>query len=148
MLASGHLDGHLRMWSIRTNELIYEFKDLHEDAITSCTITPDEKAILTNSRDHSLKLIDIRNYKVVCTFEDEHYLNGSATNRATVSSDGSYALVGSKNGNVLVFDLAKQCLEEIYEDEHTTTINAVEWQPRGTRFVSIDSMGALYFWGQ
>jgi WD40 repeat protein len=80
-------------------------KDIHDDSITSVTSCTDGLYLLTNSRDNKLKLIDTRMFKVVSTFEDENYHNGYSTNRAAISSNGRYAVVGSTNGYVLAFDL-------------------------------------------
>jgi autophagy-related protein 16-1 len=49
------------------------------------TFLPDGNKILTNSRDNTLKIIDMRTFEVVKTLEDPFgYSNFSNTNRATV----------------------------------------------------------------
>jgi autophagy-related protein 16-1 len=59
-IVSGHLDGSLKFWCSRNEEKIHEMKELHGDAVTSVKMTLDGHYVLTNSRDHTLKLIDIR----------------------------------------------------------------------------------------
>jgi WD40 repeat protein len=63
-----------------------------------------------------------------------------------VSPNGKYVVVGSANGNVVVYDTKAQDIEEIYQDVHRTAVVACEWQPRGTKFATIDNLGALYIW--
>ena len=65
--------------------------------------------------------------------------------RDTIILDKS--IFGSWNGNIIIIDLNKGELEEIYEDVHTTSVVACEWQPRGNKFASIDNLGGLYIWG-
>lgn len=71
--------------------------------------------------------------KELYKFEHENYKCGSNTNRLSISPNSKYAVVGSQNGNIVIFDLVKGELEEIYEDVHTTTVVACEWQPRGNK---------------
>jgi autophagy-related protein 16 len=61
-VASGHRDGTLRIWSIRDNKIIREVKNLHDEVITGITYLPDGGQVITNSRDNTLKLVDLRTY--------------------------------------------------------------------------------------
>ena len=76
----------------------------------------------------------------------EHYKCGSSTNRLCVSTNSRYIVVGSQNGNVIIYDITTGEIEEIYEDIHTTTVVACEWQPRGSKFATIDNLGSLFIW--
>ena len=60
--ASGHRDGALRFWGIRDKKMIREIKNLHDGLITSVAYLPEGGQIITNSRDNTLKLIDLRTY--------------------------------------------------------------------------------------
>ena len=62
MIASGHKDGNVRLWSIRDHSLIKDIKNIHDESITDIHYMPDGNQILTNSKDHSLKLIDNRTF--------------------------------------------------------------------------------------
>lgn len=68
---TGHLDGALRFWSLRNEKKVHEIKDYHSDAITSVSITPNARYLLTYSRDHTLKLLDLISYECISTFEHE-----------------------------------------------------------------------------
>lgn len=93
-----------------------------------------------------MRVFDSRMNKELYKFEHENYKCGSNTNRLCISSNSKYAIVGSQNGNIIIFDLTTGELEEIYEDVHTTTVVACAWQPRGAKFASIDNLGGLYIW--
>eukprot|EP00345_Euplotes_harpa_P000219 CAMPEP_0168323396 /NCGR_PEP_ID=MMETSP0213-20121227/3455_1 /TAXON_ID=151035 /ORGANISM="Euplotes harpa, Strain FSP1.4" /LENGTH=105 /DNA_ID=CAMNT_0008325457 /DNA_START=344 /DNA_END=657 /DNA_ORIENTATION=- len=78
---------------------------------------------MTTSQDHTIKLIDVKQFEEVCMFESEHYLNGNSSSRSSISPSGDYAVIGSKNGNVIVLKLNNDSiqLEEIYSGEHEST---------------------------
>lgn len=62
-IISGHFDGNLRVWCPNTKNLLNEIKDLHEETITSVAFhNSNNNLLLTNSRDHTMKLIDIRTF--------------------------------------------------------------------------------------
>ena len=147
-IVSGHLDGSIKFWCSKNEEKIHEMKDLHADAVTSVTLTMDGNYVLTNSRDHSIKLIDVRKYEEVAKFDNEMYINGSDRNRAWLNSSAKYGAVGSRQGNLIVFEIKSGSilLEEIYTNLHSSSVNAVEWQPGASSFSSIDSSGSLFIW--
>ena len=74
-----------------------------------------------------MELVDLRTFKCVTTFEHDNYINGTSTNNVSVSCNGTYAAVGSKNGNLLIFNIPKGELEEMYTNEHTNTIVGCAW---------------------
>ena len=97
-------------------------------------------------RDHTIRVFDTRTFKQLQKFDHENYKCSSQTNKLCISSNSRYVVVGSLNGNIVIYDLLNGELEEIYEHIHTTTVVACEWQPRGTKFASIDNLGGLYLW--
>ena len=42
-LASAHFDGAIRIWSLRSNELMHEVKNAHDNVVSCVKFTPDEK---------------------------------------------------------------------------------------------------------
>lgn len=69
MIASAHLDSHLRIWDMKNGEPIRDMDNLHSQQITSVSLAPDGRSYLTNSRDNTLKLIDNRTWDEVVTFK-------------------------------------------------------------------------------
>jgi autophagy-related protein 16 len=108
---------------------------------------PDGNQIITNSRDHTVKLIDIRTFNVLQTFENENYYNSNDTNQLGVSPTGKYIALGSKNGKLLIVNIQDNEVEEIFEREHTSPIVGCDWSKKGgSRVASIDSIGNLFVW--
>nr|CAG8503609.1 8590_t:CDS:2 [Entrophospora candida] len=68
-LASGHLDNSLRFWDVKSGKDIKELTNIHLGQITSVCLSPDRTKVLTNSRDNSLKLIDLRTYQIEQTLK-------------------------------------------------------------------------------
>jgi len=90
-------------------------------------------------------VFDIRTWKQLSVLDHSSYFCSSNTNKLCVSPNSQYAVVGSKNGAVVVFDIKKSKLVEVYE-EHITPVVACEWQPRGSTFATVDTTGGLYVW--
>ena len=93
-IVSGHFDGKLRLWDIRTGSMTVEIADIHSSKITGVAIFPDGFKALTNSRDHSMRVVDIRTNKPLCTLMHADYRNGLDWNRPCVSPDGNFVAVG------------------------------------------------------
>ncbi|CAH1760804.1 25_t:CDS:10 [Entrophospora sp. SA101] len=76
-LASGHLDNSLRFWDVKSGKDIKELTNIHLGQITSVCLSPDRTKVLTNSRDNSLKLIDLRTYQIEQTLKADGYKTGA-----------------------------------------------------------------------
>jgi WD40 repeat protein len=144
---TGHLDGALRFWSLKNEKKTHEIKDYHSEAITSVSITPNGRYMLTYSRDHSMKLLDMISFQCLATFEHDLLMNSSPSQKACISSNGRFGIAGSKNGNVFIVQLNPSSieLEEIYQ-EHPSNVIACEWQPEGSKFASYDMTGNMVIW--
>lgn len=86
-LISGHLDNNIRIWDARSGTSVKELTGIHNGQITSVTMSPGKlqvckhskialtcnqvegTTLLTNSRDNTLKIIDIRMYEIVKSFQ-------------------------------------------------------------------------------
>lgn len=49
-MGSGHFDGTVRLWSVRTGESVHEVKGAHDDLISCVRFTPDEKYFVSTSK--------------------------------------------------------------------------------------------------
>ena len=148
MFVSGHFDNALRFWSIRADKQVHLIENYHTDAITSVNFTRNEHLLLTLSRDHTAKLLDVRTYQCIDTFEHDLFVNSSNTLRASISANGKYGVFGSRNGTVLIVNISQAGIrfEEAFEEKHFEMVQAVQWQPDGNKFASIDTGGNLMIW--
>ena len=99
-------------------------------------------------RDNTIRVTDLRMLKELQRFEHDLYKCSSNTNRLCVSPNSRFVVCGSLNGCVVVYDIKNAGIEEIYDQQHKTAVVACEWQPRGSKFATIDNLGALALWTQ
>ncbi|CAI2363605.1 unnamed protein product [Moneuplotes crassus] len=147
LMASGHQDGTVKFWTPNQKDYIEQIEP-HGDPITSVCFTQDGRYLLTTSMDHTIKLIDVRQFEEISEFEHENYVNGNKTSRASIAPSGDYAVVGSKNGDVIILKLNTDeiQLEEIYRGEHSNCVNICQWQPNGGTFTTADMKGSFIIW--
>ena len=147
LFASGHNDGTVKFWT-PTSKGVVKQMNVHDSAISSINFTNDGRYLMTSSRDHTIKLIDVKQFEEIWSFEDDNYLNGSNTSRSSISPGGDYAVVGSKNGSVIILKLSSSSIEieEIYKGEHTSSIDSCAWQPTGGSFATADCKGNFIIW--
>ncbi|CAG8566702.1 3551_t:CDS:10 [Ambispora gerdemannii] len=144
-LASGHLDNNLRFWDVRSGKDIKELTGIHLGQITSVAVSPDGSKVMTNSRDNTIKLVDLRTYEVVQTLHADGYKNGTNWSRACYSPDGRYVAAGSIDGTIYYWNLFKSRLEKTLK-EHSAPICGVAWSPQGGQVFSADKDRTVCIW--
>jgi autophagy-related protein 16 len=78
LLATAHFDGHVRLWALPKGELLHDLSELHSQQTTSVDFSADNKYLLTNCKDSTLKLVDLRDFSVVREFSHAKYAISSA----------------------------------------------------------------------
>jgi autophagy-related protein 16-1 len=165
LLASAHLDRHVRFWSVTNREHVHE-ANLHVQQVTGVQFSPDGSQVLTSGRDNCLKLLDIRTWKVVRTFRDEKHDYHCGVNYAhpAFSPDGRYVISGGTDGAVHVWEadsgkaLAPLTVELSRVERANTkagagrdgqricAVTCVDWNRNGQQVVSSDNLGRLIMW--
>lgn len=150
-VVSGHLDGGLRCWDVRSGERFLDLPSLHEGGVTSVQWRPGRgHEILTNGRDSTLKIVDVRTKAVVRTVSDPGFR--TLTNRASASfgPDGAHiAAASGDTGDVFVWDAGTGALEARLKG-HSCGAVGLAWGAGGTngqQVASIDGSGVLILWG-
>ena len=75
LIATGHLDGNVRIWSSKQQSLLCKFNSLHTEAVTSLCINPNTCTVISVSKDHSIKMIDYRSNQVIDEVWSDEYSN-------------------------------------------------------------------------
>lgn len=81
-IASGHLDNNLRFWDARSGNCVKEVTGIHLGQITSVCPSTDGSQILTNSRDNTLRILDMRTYETLSVLHADGYRTGTNWSKA------------------------------------------------------------------
>ncbi|XP_063288687.1 protein Atg16l2 isoform X2 [Pelobates fuscus] len=145
-IISGHCDKKIRFWDSRSESCIKEVT--LEDKITSLFLNQDQTQLLSCSRDDTLSLIDLRLGNILQEFRAEGFKCGCDWTKAILSPDGSYALAGSVDGTIFVWNVLKGCLERSMSGQHSSSVNAVTWSLSGSYVVSVDRGRKAVLWSE
>uniref|UniRef100_K7G6C6 Protein Atg16l2 n=1 Tax=Pelodiscus sinensis TaxID=13735 RepID=K7G6C6_PELSI len=144
VIMSGHHDKKIRFWDsrgARCTEVIPV-----EGQVTSLHISQDQMHLLSCSRDNTLKVIDLKMNNVRQVFQADGFKCGSDWTKAIFSPDKSYALVGSSNGSLYLWNMESGKLETVLSGEHRASVNAVAWCFSGQYVVSVDQGRKVVLW--
>lgn len=146
LFASAHHDGVVRFWDTRTKMPVREMKDLHTSQVTSVSFARSGNSLLTNSRDHTLQVIDPRMFTIVQTLKHAGYQCGFDWCKATLSPDGVYAAAGSTSGTMYIWNANTGKLEKELRAGHHGAIASCLWRPDGQGVASCDKNGLVVLW--
>ncbi|XP_036603136.1 protein Atg16l2 [Trichosurus vulpecula] len=144
LIISGHNDQKIRFWDSRVPRCIQVIPV--EGKVTSLNISNDQMHLLSCSRDDALKVIDLRVNNIRQVFRADGFKCGSDWTKAVFSPDKSYALAGSADGGLYIWNLESGKLETSLYGPHSVSINAVAWCYAGTHVVSVDQGKKAVLW--
>ncbi|XP_044927334.1 protein Atg16l2 isoform X9 [Mustela putorius furo] len=114
--------------------------------VTSLNLSYDQLHLLSCSRDDTLKVIDLRVSNIRQVFRADGFRCGSDWTKAVFSPDRSYALAGSWDGALYIWNVDTGKLEGSLRGPHCTAINAVAWCASGSHVVSVDQARKVVLW--
>ncbi|XP_023365905.1 autophagy-related protein 16-2 isoform X2 [Otolemur garnettii] len=114
--------------------------------VTSLSLSHDQLHLLSCSRDDTLKVIDLRVSNIRQVFRADGFRCGSDWTKAVFSPDRSYALAGSWDGALYIWDVDTGKLESSLWGPHCAAINAVAWCCSGSCVVSVDQGRKVVLW--
>ncbi|KAJ6664851.1 hypothetical protein lerEdw1_005823 [Lerista edwardsae] len=128
VIVSGHHDKTIRFWDSREPRCTQVIPV--EGKVTSLSLSPDQMHLLSCSRDDALKVIDLRMHNI----------------RQVFSPDKSYALAGSADGTLYLWNMGTGQLEARLPGVHRSSVNAVAWGPSGLFIGSVDRCRKVVLW--
>jgi len=144
VIISGHSDQKIRFWDSRVpccTQIIPV-----QGRVTSLSLSQDQLHLLSCSRDDTLKVIDLRVSNIRQAFRADGFRCGSDWTKAVFSPDRSYALAGSWDGALYIWDVDTGKLEGSLRGPHCTAVNAVAWCSSGSHVVSADQARKVVLW--
>ena len=149
-VVSGHLDGGVRFFDIRSSERTGEVSELHSGGVTSVNFNPNNNSeILSAGRDDTLKIVDVRQTgQTLQTFNHPDFRIDLSYAACAISPDGKYAAAGSSTGDVFVWRIIDGKLEKQLNG-HDTGVVGIAWDrggSNGQQFASVDKKGNLFLW--
>ncbi|XP_040195715.1 protein Atg16l2 [Rana temporaria] len=143
---SGHHDKKIRFWDSRSENCVRELT--LEEKITSLSMGQDQTQLLSCSRDDALSLIDLRRGEILHAFRAEGFKCGCDWTKAVLSPDSSYAMAGSSDGTIFIWNTQTGLLERSLNGEHSAAVNAVAWSLSGDYVVSVDRGRKAVLWSE
>ncbi|XP_058161894.1 protein Atg16l2 isoform X2 [Dasypus novemcinctus] len=144
IIISGHNDQKIRFWDSRGPRCTQVIPV--QGRVTSLNLSHDQLHLLSCSRDDTLKVIDLRVSNIRQVFRADGFKCGSDWTKAVFSPDRSYALAGSWDGALYIWDVDTGKLESSVQGPHCAAVNAVAWCPSGSHVVSVDQGRKAVLW--
>lgn len=139
-IASGSLDGSVRLWDARTGEELHLLKG-HSDCVHSVCFSPDGHRIMTGSGDKTLRIWDVQTgTELLCITGHSARVTGTA-----FSPDGRRAASGSWDNTVRVWDV-KTGAEEFALRGHEGFVDAVSYSSDGRLIASGSHDNTVRVW--
>ena len=144
VLASGSYDETVKLWQVKSGELIATLKG-HSGPVTSVTFSTDGKVLASGSYDETVKLWDVESGKELTTLKG-HFFSVTSVN---FSPDGRMLASGSGDTHTILWDLKNDRVFKTFKC--LSSITSVSFSPDGkTLAVSCnDPWGkicAIQFW--
>nr|CCA25845.1 conserved hypothetical protein [Albugo laibachii Nc14] len=147
MIVSAHQDGSVRFWDRRTKLCVKQLESLHTEAVTSVSITPSGTHLVTNSKDHTLKLVDPRTFEIVRCFQHTTYKCGFDWNKAAITQDGRLVAAGGALGTIYIWNTWTGELEQENQNKCPGSVACCVWRADGQQLACCDKNGFVMLWG-
>ncbi|KAL7631942.1 UNVERIFIED_CONTAM: hypothetical protein RMT77_017751 [Armadillidium vulgare] len=141
---SGHFDKTVKFWDLRTEDKTFTLP--LQGRVTSLSLSWNGCYLLCSVRDDSLRIIDLRQNKILQTLTQDGFHIGSDQSRAVFSPDGAYAASGCGSGSLIIWNVDTGQVEKQLS-EHTTCVLAVAWHPKGKIITTCDRSKKIIVWG-
>jgi serine/threonine protein kinase len=125
MLASGSFDNTIKLWEIKTGNLIKTLEG-HTYWVNSVAFSPDGEILASGSWDWTIKLWDIKTGKLLKTLKG----HTDAVNSVAFSPDGDILASGSEDNTIKLWEIKTGNLIKTLEG-HTDAVNSVAFSPDG-----------------
>ena len=150
-MVSGHNDCMIRVHDPKAKSLSFKIEEAHADPVSCVRFTPDERFIVSTSKDDVIKVWDLRTQKLANSFEHELFKLGSTQSKFGISPNSQFVACGTIDGYIVFYELKEGKCVDINREAHKSQVIACDWQPKPdkkeSRLATVDDLGGLYMWG-
>ncbi|MHC4626231.1 MAG: protein kinase domain-containing protein [Planctomycetota bacterium] len=154
-IVSGSADDTIKIWDRDTGACVLTLRG-HDDDVESVAVSPHGRWIASGSRDHAIKLWDADmppDVLMLCVdpqgvnVQDEkiHAIDFSPDGRHIVSASGPAMGKSPKDNTVRIWDARTGETLKVLRD-HTDTVEAVTYSPKGDKIISGSRDGTVRLW--
>lgn len=152
-VVSGSSDRTVQLWETVTGEPIGEPLKGHQSAVLSVDFSPDGQRVVSSSTDGTVRLWDTategvlsRSFDSSTTGVSADGIGSSGFRAIAVSPDGQYAVSGSNDGTIHLWDVrTRKGLSQSFAG-HGKTVRSVAFSPDGQWVVSGSNDGTVRLW--
>jgi WD40 repeat protein len=136
ILAAGSLN-HVRLWNYLSGESLSAF-DTTDSNVSTMAFTPDGKLLVVGTHKGVLRVLDVATRKVTRTIDLDSPIRA-------LSASTKYIVLGYADGTLAELGFGGQTsTREVFG--HNDTVTAIAFNPRGERFASGGTDGAIKIW--
>jgi len=143
IFAAGSNFGKVRLWNIKTGQLLHELDTASEDDVTGLMFSPDESELATATGGYlgailPVEVWDVKTGRLLYTLEDPNF-------NPSFSPDGLVLATSGIEGTLLVYDVASgQPLKSLPD---VGAITKLIFSTDGLILASVHNDGEVWFWG-
>ncbi|KAJ2470504.1 hypothetical protein GGI02_002885 [Coemansia sp. RSA 2322] len=137
-IVTAHVDNSIRVWDTVSGKRLLEAA-VHKEQVMSvwASRAAGGSRVLTNSYDGTLKLVDARTLEVLTVMSAPGYRPSRNWARASLSPDERFAMAGSIDGRLFVWDANSGDLVRSLDIQKSAICDAL-WSPSGLRVYSAE----------
>ncbi|KAJ1543892.1 WD repeat-containing protein 83 [Nowakowskiella sp. JEL0078] len=139
-ILTGSVDGHVRIYDIRTGEVI---DDCIGPPVTSTSFSSDRQCILVSTLDNTIRLFDKENGELLSEYKGHKNIEYKLTSCLTNSD--SHVVSGSEDGKIYFWDLVEGKNTQILKG-HTQAVTCVSYHRKEDSFLSCSLDGTIRLW--
>ncbi|MBD2121480.1 eIF2A-related protein [Trichocoleus sp. FACHB-262] len=140
LLATGEIDGILRLWHVPTGRQIFTWKG-HSSWVSSVAFSPDGSILASGNYDHTIRLWDIATKTYLRMLEGHN----SWVQHILFSPDGQFLFSASSDQTVKIWQVnSGVCLKTLIG--HSARIWKLALSPDGRLLASSSSDGTIRLW--
>ncbi|KAH8146867.1 uncharacterized protein LAJ45_09241 [Morchella importuna] len=143
-ILTGSVDGRIRNYDIRMGRC---FVDVIGYPVTCVTQSSDGNAVLVSALDGGIRLMDKINGQMLQSYRG--HLNTDYRVRSCFGDRDKYAITGSEDGQIWVYDLLEGTVVDKMEGHSGKAVTSVTYNPAGKKqMLSGGADGNVFVWGE